>query len=443
MPLFGPNINKMKQKRDIEGLLKELRNKDLRVRVEVVKALSELKHTKGLITALRNENPEVRAEAISALEGINETEASDALIDVLYTEEDERVWLKAFEAVTKPLQTVVTKSPSAIENAKSIYESIGVELLKSGRGKFALKCFEKVAEISPVKETFGSIGVALIDYGLHEEALKYFEKVIQVDPNDARGWGGKGLALFNLRRVEEATSCCKRALELDPGLKGARDTLAAVYYTRGDFEALASLARETLRYDPEDIKAHFALSESLVMSNKNVEAEKVAQKALALLNAMESINPEDLGQIHQQLGIIYVMRGFREKALSEFEEAVRACPRNEWFSSMLESCLILDMLGILMKGGSLERRARLLALTEKQSTREYANIQEKLVGETDVNEVYQFNEDAWGDQGIMDAVLKFWDKAHVEAASREFGRKFVDNYIKAIEELTRTRANPH
>jgi len=433
MPLFGPNINKMKEKRDVEGLINELRNKDLRIRVEVVRALSELKHTKGLIAALKNDSPEIRAEAISALEGIDEPEGGDALLDVLYTEEVEGVWQKAFEAVTKPLEAGVAKSPSKIEDVKAVLESISMELLKSGRSKFALKSFEKAAKISPGKETLGSIGVALIDHELHKDALEYFERIIKIDPNDARGWGGKGFALYKLGRLEEAMSCCERALEMDPGLKGARDTLGAIYYEKGDLEAMASLARETLRYAPEDIKAHFSLSEALALSNKLLEAEQVAQEALALLNAMESINPEDLSQIRQLLGEIYVMRGHREKALSEFEQAARAGSKDEWFSGMLESCLILDMLGILLKGGPLERRARLLALTEKQCTRRYANIQEKLVGGADLDQIRDFSEDAWSDQGVMDAVSKFWDRAHVEVAAREFGRKFVDNYIEAIE----------
>jgi tetratricopeptide (TPR) repeat protein len=437
MPLFGPNINKMKEKRDTEALINELQNKDLRVRVEVVKALSELEHTKGLIEALKNDSPEIRAEAISALEGISDSESGDALLDVLYSEEVDGVWRKAFEAVTRPLIASVARSPSKAEGSKSILGSIGIGLLKRGRDKFALKCFEKAAEISPEKETLGSIGAALIEHGLNEEALQYFERFIKIDPNDARGWGGKGNALFKLGRVEEAMSCCERALELDPGLKGARDTLGAIYYMKGDLEAMASLARETLKYAPEDIKAHIMLSEALSLSGKLSEAEQVAQEALTFLNEMESLNPEDLSQVHQQLGEIYVMRGHREKALSEFEQADRAGSQDESFSRMLESCLILDTLGILLKGDPLERRARLLALTEKQCARGYANYQEKIIGETRVDQVDNIQDEAWKDQGVMDAVMKFWDRAHVEAAIHASRKIFVDNYIQAIEKLTK------
>jgi tetratricopeptide (TPR) repeat protein len=235
-------------------------------------------------------------------------------------------------------------------------------------------------------------------------------------------------------------SCCKKALEINPSLKTARHTLGAIYYSKGDLEAMASLARETLRYDPEDIKAHIMLSDALALSGKLLEAEQTAQKALALLNQMESLNPEELSQVHQQLGVIYIMRGHREKSLSELEQATRALPRDEWFSSMLESCLILDTLGILLKGSPLERRARLLALTEEKCAREQAlSWERELIGEISLDEIGQMSEQSFSAPHVMGAALKFWDRTHVEAAAREFGRKFVDNYIKAIEELTQAK----
>lgn len=40
MPLFGPNIKKMKEKGDIQGLLNELKNKNSEIRIEVVRALT-------------------------------------------------------------------------------------------------------------------------------------------------------------------------------------------------------------------------------------------------------------------------------------------------------------------------------------------------------------------------------------------------------------------
>ena len=90
MPLFGPNIKRMEQRGDIEGLVKELKNRGPKVRTEATKALSELKHVGGLIEASKNDNSEVRFEAVSALENVDETEAAlAAIIDVLTTDENE------------------------------------------------------------------------------------------------------------------------------------------------------------------------------------------------------------------------------------------------------------------------------------------------------------------------------------------------------------------
>lgn len=44
MPLFGPNIKKMKEKGDIEGLIKALKISNSRTCIEATKALCERKH---------------------------------------------------------------------------------------------------------------------------------------------------------------------------------------------------------------------------------------------------------------------------------------------------------------------------------------------------------------------------------------------------------------
>lgn len=47
MPLFGPNIKKMREKRDIKRLIEALNSNNSRIRVEATKALCELRHVQG------------------------------------------------------------------------------------------------------------------------------------------------------------------------------------------------------------------------------------------------------------------------------------------------------------------------------------------------------------------------------------------------------------
>lgn len=53
MPLFGPNIKKIKEKSDIQGLIEELTNKNPATRFEVVEALRDLRNVEGLSEVLR------------------------------------------------------------------------------------------------------------------------------------------------------------------------------------------------------------------------------------------------------------------------------------------------------------------------------------------------------------------------------------------------------
>jgi len=74
MSLFGPNVKKLEQRRDADGLVKCLENKDPAVRKDAVEALSRLKDkaTVGpLMAALADPGRDVRSSVLSALEAID------------------------------------------------------------------------------------------------------------------------------------------------------------------------------------------------------------------------------------------------------------------------------------------------------------------------------------------------------------------------------------
>ena len=101
MPLFGPNIKKMKKQRDIHGLIKELENKKYEVRIEVVEALKDLRNVEGLSKALKNDMPGVCFAACEALKEIGDPEglslAAQFLIRMLkYGSNEDKI-----EAITR------------------------------------------------------------------------------------------------------------------------------------------------------------------------------------------------------------------------------------------------------------------------------------------------------------------------------------------------------
>lgn len=85
MGFFKPNIEKMKAKKDVGGLIKALKDKDGGVRVSAVVALGEIGEpaVEPLIEAVRDEDEDVRVEAAEALIKIGDERAVDPLIQYL------------------------------------------------------------------------------------------------------------------------------------------------------------------------------------------------------------------------------------------------------------------------------------------------------------------------------------------------------------------------
>lgn len=48
LDLFKPNVEEMRKKKDVKGLTKALRHKDIKVRCEAAEALGELRDAKAI-----------------------------------------------------------------------------------------------------------------------------------------------------------------------------------------------------------------------------------------------------------------------------------------------------------------------------------------------------------------------------------------------------------
>jgi len=86
VPLFGPNIKKMEEKGDIQGLLETTKNDSRDVRIKATEALGKLQNIDALTQALlKSDKPEVRVTAAQALKGIGSKDAMEALTKTLST----------------------------------------------------------------------------------------------------------------------------------------------------------------------------------------------------------------------------------------------------------------------------------------------------------------------------------------------------------------------
>jgi len=89
MGFFKPNVEKMKKDKDVNGLMKALKDKDLHVRSEAVLALQvigDARAVESLIQALKDEHFDVRAGVVVALGKIGKP-AVEPLIQALKDKE--------------------------------------------------------------------------------------------------------------------------------------------------------------------------------------------------------------------------------------------------------------------------------------------------------------------------------------------------------------------
>ena len=94
MPLFGPpNIQELKRKQDVSGLIKALRywKKDLNVSIAASLALREIEDAravKPLLMALQDQDGFVRAAVVKRLGEIGDARAVEPLVAALQDQDD-------------------------------------------------------------------------------------------------------------------------------------------------------------------------------------------------------------------------------------------------------------------------------------------------------------------------------------------------------------------
>jgi tetratricopeptide (TPR) repeat protein len=125
-------------------------------------------------------------------------------------------------------------------------------------------------------------GNALNDLKRSEEALAAQEQAITLDPSYAIAWNNKGNALRDLKRPEEALAAFERATTLDP-------SYADAWYNKGNAlrdlkrpeEALAAFERATT-LDPSDAMAWRNRAYTLIDLRRFADALSAAERAIAL-----------------------------------------------------------------------------------------------------------------------------------------------------------------
>ena len=137
--LFKPNIERLKARWDIDGLIKALNHRDYRIRKKAAEALGEMKAKEAvdaLIKTLKDENSEVRKAAAYALGRIGDERAIKPLVEAL-KDESLDVRFEAAKALKEIGYEKAAELPNIVSNALNISRDEAFRILKNIRaGKF-------------------------------------------------------------------------------------------------------------------------------------------------------------------------------------------------------------------------------------------------------------------------------------------------------------------
>ncbi len=352
----------MIKKRDFDGLIQLLYHKKIPIRIEAVNALSELKDIESLVKALKNNNTQVCIQAISELEKFDEKHAIQAIIDIIVEKKDEDVWSSAFETTKR-----ILSSKGLGKGEKVFWVQMALGAIKKNTIEHTLKILDRIIEINPdIEEYINNIGT-LYNNNFNKEALNYIEKAFEIDPNNMILWICKGEILCQFKQWDESETCIKKALEIDPKSEGAYDTLMNIYFNSRQDEKFFSTVQKAFKYFPERMKFRYMLSDLLVINEELERAESEVQIALEIISKIDKIDPGQLSSFYEQLGIISVMKIHKDKALEYFLKAIEVNEKDPWVYKSFDAYIIMILINSAEKGTPLERRAELFNVASNRN----------------------------------------------------------------------------
>jgi superkiller protein 3 len=231
------------------------------------------------------------------------------------------------------LQAAVAQEPGSGETRYQL----GLALSRAGRAPEGAAEIKKSRELISASENEQAANLdlaeakAALDRNDIDQAIAKLHKVGTFRPGAAEPYYLLGTALARKGDRQEANAAFRKALEIEPGHKGAKDSLAAAeepqrialfesYIRNGRFEALEPLLRKYLDEHPKSSWGWYALGYSLYGQRKIGESIRALSESLQI----DVNNPE----AHKVLGRDLMIIGRFDAAKIEFQQGARLDPKS-------------------------------------------------------------------------------------------------------------------
>ncbi|MEE8106364.1 MAG: tetratricopeptide repeat protein [Planctomycetota bacterium] len=156
-----------------------------------------------------------------------------------------------------------------------IYKGLGDALKKTGDPEGAREAFKKATECSGADaQSYRWYGHAQINAGDNKGGLESLTKSLDLEPGNARAHNGVGVALQNLKRVDEAMVHYEKSASINGNAYACRN-LGWIYNTRRDFKNAAHWYSRAADAAPD--RLNYRAFYGLLLLNLNKDNEALAQ----------------------------------------------------------------------------------------------------------------------------------------------------------------------
>jgi tetratricopeptide (TPR) repeat protein len=187
---------------------------------------------------------------------------------------------KQYDAAQPELERALQLSPNLLQ----AHLQLGRLLQSRGEIDAAIERFEKAAALQPKFAPLRTlIGNLYLEKGNLEQARKSYEQALAIDPNFSIAAGNLAWVFAEEDiNLDVAVSLAQKAKQLLPDLDSISDTLAWVYYKKGNYNGAIPLLEECVEKAPDRASYRYHLGMVLLAGGEKGKAKQQLEAALRL-----------------------------------------------------------------------------------------------------------------------------------------------------------------
>lgn len=188
----------------------------------------------------------------------------------------------------------------------------------------------RISDLTAIALFYSNRGAEALRLGLNEAAIDWLNSAVLIDPQLTTAWVNYGVALRRAKRVGEAESAYKKALEIDSRTYSAYNNLASLLRSQNRIAEATGYETTLAKTPNQNPYTYLTLGDISLSSGKIEEAERFYRRAVSLSSESAECLAA-LGQVAVATGDLRLAR----KMLKRASEIDRGMPRVQRLAEVL------------------------------------------------------------------------------------------------------------